>query len=407
MAIQKIAPFGADRVQKRDAMKKIGIVGTGFVATGAFQLMKRHGNLSVAKILTRRHFSQVVSIPAEYLTNSIDELIEKSDIVLEATGDAIWATDVLLKVMAAELPVITMDSELHVTTGSYFADLGYITEAEGDQPGCLAKLDAEAKLMGFTPWAYINIKGFLNLNPSQEEMMYWAKKQKLRIQQVISFTDGTKLQIEQALVANGLGTTILNDGLTGDQVDDIRATEDLADKAKVLGHPISDYVVSPKSPPGVYLLAENETADHLPGYGPFVRIKTTNKKYFLLLKPYHLCHLEIPKTIQHVLDGEPPLLNNTSDPHVGVAAIVKKQLARGDVIERGVGSFKVRGRAVKISENPDYVPICLLTNARLKRTVAAGEQLSFDDVELPESNALEIFHQIMEKKQVRSFTKVQ
>lgn len=69
-----------------------------------------------------------------------------------------------------------MDAELHVTTGSYLTRKpGLITEAEGDQPGCLAALKEEALAMGFQILAYGNIKGFLKLNPSRDDMQYWSR----------------------------------------------------------------------------------------------------------------------------------------------------------------------------------------------------------------------------------------
>ena len=98
-----------------------------------------------------------------------------------------------------------MNSEFHVTVGSYFVDKGLVTEAEGDQPGVLAQLHEEAISMGFKPLVYGNIKGFLNENPTADDMEYWGNKSGISLDMVTSFTDGTKVQIEQTLVANGLG----------------------------------------------------------------------------------------------------------------------------------------------------------------------------------------------------------
>ena len=64
--------------------------------------------------------------------------------------------------------------------------------------------------MGFHPVVYGNIKGFLNKNPKKEEMEYWSKRNGISLGMTTSFTDGTKVHIEQALVANGLGADILD-----------------------------------------------------------------------------------------------------------------------------------------------------------------------------------------------------
>ena len=162
----------------------------------------------------------------------------------------VYATNVLDQVLRASLPVITMDAELQVTTGPYLATLGYITEAEGDQPGCLAALNEEVIQMGFRPLVYGNIKGYLNHTPSVDEMRYWAAKQGISLDKVTSFTDGTKVQIEQVLVANGLGAGITQSGLTGVPADDVSSgAAILAAKATSLGYPISDFILSLRSLP--------------------------------------------------------------------------------------------------------------------------------------------------------------
>jgi len=183
---------------------RIGVVGTGFLAKGLVIALEGKQDLVVSRVLTRTNILERTDFPRQdILTNSIDDLIGNSDLVVECSGDVIHGTNVIDKVVSASLPVVTMDSELQVTTGSYFARRGFITEAEGDQPGCLAALRENVIQMGFNPLVYGNIKGFLNHFPTRDEMEFWAKKQNISLDKVISFTDGTKIQFEQALVANG------------------------------------------------------------------------------------------------------------------------------------------------------------------------------------------------------------
>ena len=118
-------------------------------------------------------------------------------------------------VFEAGVPVVTINAELQVTTGSYLCGKGFLTEAEGEQPGSLAALREEALQMGFQPLVYGNMKGYLNHNPSPEDMAYWSKRQGISIEQTTSFTDGTKVQIEQVVVGNGFGATITRRGLEG------------------------------------------------------------------------------------------------------------------------------------------------------------------------------------------------
>ncbi len=73
------------------------------------------------------------------------------------------------------------------------------------------------------------------------------------------------------------------------------------------------------------------------------------------------------------------------------------KLTRGTPIDVGIGSFDVRGVAVRIVENLDHVPIGLVQNAVIRRTVEPEQILTFDDLELPESLALSAWLSTREK----------
>ena len=371
---------------------RIGVIGTGKLSKGFTLATEDQPDLKISRAFTRTDISRRGDFPRqELLTGSIDELIQNSDLVVECSGDVIHATRVVDRVMQAGLPVVTMDSEFQVTTGSYFVDKGVITEAEGDQPGCLAALREDVIQMGFKPLVYGNIKGFLNEDPPLKDMQYWGEKLGLSLNMVTSFTDGTKVQFEQALIANGFGAGIAAPGLLGIKSEDVKnGALALAEEAEKLGYPISDYILSPKSPPGVFIAARHNElqqpylSDYKMGGGP----------YYVLLRNYHLCHLEIDKTIRRVLNGGGALLNNGSCPTISIAAVAKKSLKAGHSIGYGIGSFSVRGIAVRIADNPGHIPIGLLADAVVSRNIEAGQQLCFDDVEVPDSLALSAWRQI-------------
>ena len=365
----------------------VGVVGTGFIAQGLVKALLSEKDIAVTSILTRRKIDDFVSYPKqECLTNSVEELVEKSDIIVECSGDVIYGTDVVNQAFLASIPVITMNSELQVTTGSYFADKGYITEAEGDQPGCLAALHENIIQMGFKPLVYGNIKGFLNINPLREDMEFWRKKNNLSLPMVTSFTDGTKVQIEQVLVANGLGSDILQTGLLGPKADSVNeGGELLATLAKNYGSPISDYIICPSGPAGVFITAEHQD-DQKEALRYF---KVGEGPYYTLTQNYHLCHLEILKTIRRVINGGKVLLNNSPEPSLSVGAIAKRNIKPGEKITQGIGSFQVRGEALRISENKGHIPIGLLQDAIITKPIELGQFITFDDVEIPNSLALQ------------------
>ena len=365
---------------------RIGIIGTGFVSRGFVLALKGREEFVVSRVLTRRNKQNCTEYPVqELLTNSVAELIDHSDLLVECSGDVIHATTVIDQALRANLPIVTIDSEFHVTTGSYFVGKGTITEAEGDQPGCLAAFREEIVEMGFKPLVYGSVKGFLNKDPAPKEMEYWAARQGISLNQTISFTDGTKAQIENAFVANGLGATIIRQGLLGPETENMfDGALILAGYARELGEVISDYVLCAKSSSKVFIVAEHDQSQR----ESLRYFKLGDGPSYVLVRNFHLVHLEITKTIKRVINGKGKLLDNSETPRIGVAAIAKRNLGIGERIVRGIGSFDARGEAIVMRDFPDHVPIGLLDGATIVRNVKKDEMISSHDVALPESLAV-------------------
>lgn len=370
----------------------IGIVGTGFIAGGLVNTLLNQGDVRVSKVLTRRPLDSLNGFQgSQYLTNSSADLVDHSDIVVECSGDVLHASEIIDKALEAGKPVVTMNSELHVTTGSYLIGKGYLTEAEGDQPGCIAALDENVRRMGFHPVVYGNIKGFLNEDPKREEMEYWGKRNHLSLPMVTAFTDGTKVEIEQALVANGLGADIFPDGMARPAASSVNdGALQLAKMSKELGHCVSDYVLCPTGPAGIFITAEHDEIHR----DALQYLKLGGGPFYTLLLPFHLCYMEIPKTIHRVLEGKPPLLNKSPAPCVSVGAVAKRDMPAGERIAYGIGSFDFRGKAVRLREHKGHLPIGLLRDAVLRHPVERGQMLTFGDVELPETKVLDMWRKI-------------
>lgn len=375
------------------AVTRVGVSGTGMISHCFVRLIMAHyKDLQISRVLTRRNIGTLADFPLpDVLTNSIDELIAHSDIIVECTGDVFFGTEVIERAFEAGLPVVTVNAELQVTTGSYLAGRGLLTEAEGDQPGSLAALREDALQMGFQPLVYGNMKGYLNHNPTLEDMAYWAKRQGISIDQTTSFTDGTKVQIEQVVVGNGFGATISRRGLEGLASTDLnRSGNILGLIADGIGQPIVDYVVPNGYPAGGVFLVCRHDEIQAPAIEYF---KLGTGPYYVLTRPFHLCSLEVGKTVRRVLAGGGVLLNNSVEPTLGVAAIAKREMKAGELISRGIGGFDVRGEAVRLASEIDHVPIGLLRNTVLKRAVEPGQMINFDDIEIQPSRVLDIIFQ--------------
>ena len=239
--------------------------------------------------------------------------------------------------------------------------------------------------MGFKPVVYGNIKGFLNTNPSLEDMVYWAQKQGYSLSSVTSFTDGTKLQIEQCLVANYFGLDIAKQGMIGLDTNNFEeGAFSLGRKALDRNQTLSDYIISRESPPGVFITAthQDDLAAELKTY------KMGDGPFYLLYKPNHLCFFEIPLTILNLVRHNDILLDNGKCPTISVASIAKQKLQAGTQIHNAIGSMELRGETVTIAEQPLHVPIGLMDQVYIKRNIEPGQLITYDDVDLPDSLAL-------------------
>jgi predicted homoserine dehydrogenase-like protein len=366
---------------------RIGLVGTGFIARHLALEVGRRDGYRIERVLTRRP-SPVEGFDSDIVTGSVEDLVAHSDLVVECTGDAIWATDVIASAIGAGLPVVTMNTEFHITCGSAFVGRGIVTEAAGDQPGCLAELHEEAVDLGFRPLVYGNMKGFLNEDPEPDDMAYWGEKQGISLPMVTSFTDGTKVQAEQVLVGNHFGATIAKENLLGPAIDDLSvAGEALAAEAERLGRPITDYVLSRSLPHGVFLVATHDERqrDALSYY------KLGDGPHYVLIRNNIFVHLEILKTVRRVLTEGTVLLDNSASPELSLATVAKRDLEPGQKIANGIGSFDVRGTAIRIVDHPRHVPIGLMQDATIERPIARGELLDWSTVSVPDSEAVRIW----------------
>lgn len=364
---------------------RIGVAGTGFISKHFSLAIAEIEDYFVSAVLTRRDLSTRPDHPAaDAITRDLDAFLDGCDVVFECSGDPLHAADVVAAAFDRSLPVVTMNAEFHVTSGSDFVGKGLLTEAEGDQPGSEAALAREAVEMGFRPLVYGNIKGFLNHDPTPSEMEYWGNLQGISLPMVTSFTDGTKVQVEQALVANGFGATIARQGLIGLAEDDLRASaEILGARTREIGQPIAEFVLSPQYNHGVFIVAEHDEAQA----AALEYLKQGPGPYYTLIRPSIFAHLEIMKTIRGLVEDGKVLLDNSTMPEVSVAAIAKSEVEPGTRVAHAIGSFDFRGEAVRIVDAPDHVPIGLIQDAEIVRPLERGQIVTANDVVLPDSRA--------------------
>jgi predicted homoserine dehydrogenase-like protein len=216
---------------------------------------------------------------------------------------------------------------------------------------------------------------------------------------VTAFTDGTKLDLEHVLIANGLGATIVDGGMVGWRGDSVDAVASgLADIALGRGAPITDYVLSPALPHGVFIAATHDAEQ-----APVLKyLKCGDGPIYVIVRPAIYGHLQALRSVRALARDRRVLLDNTVRPRFSVGATAKRDLDPGERIAAGVGSFELRGRVVHFDDEPDHMPIGLVKDAIVVRALKRGDPVAFDDLELPAGLALDSWCALRERAHDRA-----
>src|SRR4029077_5277733 len=204
--------------------------------------------------------------------------------------------------------------------------------------------------------------------------------------------------IEMAAIANATGLDVPADGLLFPPcgVDDLPRVMRQRDSGGVLAKSGVVEVVSSLERDGrsvfrdlswgVYVVLEapnDYAADCFKQYG----LKTdATGRYAAMYKPYHLIGLELNiSVLSAALRKEP-----TGQPHGfrgTVASVAKRNLRAGEMLD-GEGGYTVWGRLMPATASlkAGALPIGLAHHLRLKRNVAHGVVVSWDDVEVAADN---------------------
>lgn len=309
--------------------------------------------------------------------------------------------------IAQQAHCILMNAEVDLVLGTSLAHQakkqGVVVSSDaGDQHGVLATMADEIQLWGFKIVQVGNMKGFLNRYSVAATAREWAEKQKGSVVQTVSYTDGTKMNIEQAIIGNYLGLTPIKPGMEGPRCRDLREVLDQFDFSKYGDQGRIEYTEGVPWPGGgVYVVGycDDDQQDFLLNY-----YKVTSKRpYYLFFRPYHLCHVETPRAIaQAYFDGRPVISPPLGRKRNDVYAYAKTDLAAGTVIEHAIGGDEIYGMVndASLAEADANVPVYWFEavegkHAVLKRAVKKDEPVRWDDVELPDTH----FHRLLKAQE--------
>lgn len=324
---------------------------------------------------------------------SVDVLIESTTSVAAAAAaiDAALRLKIDAVLMNAEVDCL-LGPSLHRTAAESGA---IVTSDAGDQHGVLMRMIDEVRLWGFEIVMAGNIKGFLDRYATATSIAEEARKRRLNPVMCVAYTDGTKLNIEMALVANATGLVPARRGMLGPSARDVAEALQKFDLASLRQPGVVDYILGADPGGGVFVVGHCDAPvqrEYLSYY------KMGEGPFYLFYRPYHLCHLETTYALGRVAIERRPVFAPLEHPIAEVVAVAKTPLRAGTVLGRAIGGDHVYGEIEQrtAAQALGAVPICLLEaegrgTARMTRDVAQDAPILWQDVELPDSDLLEAY----------------
>ncbi|ELR71673.1 Homoserine dehydrogenase [Fulvivirga imtechensis AK7] len=327
----------------------------------------------------------------------IDVLIESSNAILQGAHHA-------LKGISTGQHIVMMNYEAELMYGPYLLqkanEQGVVyTCADGDQPTVIKTLVDEMDLWGFDLVMAGNMKGFMDRYTDPTKIIPEADKRNLDHKMCSSYTDGSKLCVEMAVLANALDLRTAIPGMYGHKIKSIYDIFDAYDFEEIYKDkkPVVDYVLGAEPKGGVFAIGYTEekfqqyTLDWFPpnmGPGPF----------YLFYRPYHLGHIEAMACVAEAyLDGSARLQPNYGM-KTNVFAYAKRDLEAGEALD-GMGGYAAYGLIENLADNTGNpgIPICLAEGIKLKRAIAKDERINLEDVDFDSNDpSFELYFKALE-----------
>lgn len=404
-----------DELKQREANGSpiyVGIVGLGSMGLAIAHQLRITPGMRLTFVADKdiRHAQKAAEIyakPVHVTTDCIAALDDDSvqcDVLVEATNSIVDAYDYCMAAIARKAHCVLMNAEVDLALGFLLRAAAekqgvIVTSDAGDQHGVLSRLIEEVEMWGFGIVQAGNMKGFLDRYRTLAGSTEIAESLRLSPIQCLAYTDGSKLNIEMAIIANQYGLTPQVPGMLGPKANKVEDVLEVFDFSET-DHGSVDYILGAKQHgSGVYVVAHCENAlQHW--YLNYYKV-VNRHPYYLFFRPYHLCHLETPRAIALAAMYGKAVCNMKQGRITDCYAYAKRQLQPAELVNHGIGSDEIYGLINK-SASADlsgYVPQVLFESSEcderpvIKKRIEIDRPITWDAVDIPQSRLLELWLQ--------------
>lgn len=329
------------------------------------------------------------------------------EVVLEVTGSPAAGIAHARAAFANGKHIVMVNVEADVLAGPLLAkearDAGVVySMGYGDQPALVCEIVDWARAAGFEVVAAGKGTKYMPAYHASTPDTVWehygltaeqAQDAGMNPQMFNSFLDGTKSGIEMTAIANATGLSPSPDGLIFPDVPTDELQEKLipAKDGGFLHHKGQVEVVSSlyrdgREIPnnlrwGVYVVFEAPNDYAMACFKQYGLKTDASGRYSAMYRPYHLIGLELGiSVLSAALRNEPT--GQTRQFVSDVVSVAKRNLKQGETLD-GEGGFTVWGKAQPAAKSLQFsaLPIGLAHGVKLKRDIAEGETVRWDDIE--------------------------
>ena len=346
------------------------------------------------------------------------------DVVVEATGHPPAGIAHARMAFAAGKHIVMVNVEADVLAGPLLAEearsAGVVySMAYGDQPALTCELVDWARSCGFEVVAAGKGTKYLPAYHASTPDTVWdhygltaeqAAAAGMNSKMFNSFLDGTKSALEMAAIANACDLQTPSDGLAFppcgmDDLAHVLRPRDAGGQLECKGQVEVVSSLERDGRPvykdlrwGVYVVLEAPNDYAAACFRQYGMNTDASGRYSAMFKPFHLIGLELNiSVLSAALLGKPT--GATRGFNGDVVATAKRDLAAGEILD-GEGGATVYGKLLPAQRSLSLggLPIGLAHGVRLRRPVAAGSTVAWDDVEANMEDPTVIARRDMERR---------